>query len=343
METLQQFSIGLIQALQTLSPALDGVMNFFTFLGRAEFFLIIAPFIYWVLDKRLGIRALLAVFFTDVIASSFKLLFYQPRPYWIGGVKELSQESSYGIPSSHASDSLAIGGYLTYRVQKKWFGVLMGIVIFFIGLSRLYLGVHFLHDVLFGWLIGAAVFWVTANQSKQITAWMRSKSLSAQIGIGFAISAAIILLGIIIRSMIAGTPDPDSWRRFATEARSITNFFTLSGAFSGAIAGYALMRQKARFRPAENWGKRILSYSIGMVVLLLIYLGLDIVFSGIAEDESILGYLLRYIRYALATFWVTFGAPWIFIKTRLAEVEARSFNAEERSASTHPNSKNNIH
>ena len=322
METLQQLSISLIQALQTLSPSLDGVMNFFTFLGRVEFYLIIAPFIYWAIDKRLGMRALLVLIVTDIIASSFKLLFHQPRPYWIGGVKELAQESSYGIPSSHASDSLAIGGYLAYNVRKNWFRIVMGIVIFFIGLSRLYLGVHFLQDVLFGWLIGAAVLWVTVKQSKQIAAWVRSKSLSAQIGIGFVISAAIILLAILIRSMIAGTPDPASWSRFATEARSITQAFTLAGALFGAIAGYALMRQNARFRPAENWSKRVVSYIIGIVVLVLIYLGLDIAFSAVATDESTLGYVLRFIRYALATFWVTFGAPWVFIKTRLAELES---------------------
>jgi membrane-associated phospholipid phosphatase len=321
METLQQISISLSQSLQTLSPALDGVMNFFTFLGRMEFYLIIAPFIYWAIDKRLGIRALLVLIFTDVITSSFKLLFHQPRPYWIGGVKEMSQESSYGIPSSHASDSLAVGGFLAYQVRKNWFRVVMGIVIFLIGLSRLYLGVHFLHDVLFGWLIGATVLWVAIKQSKPISAWIRSKSLSAQIGIGLVASAIIMLLGILIRSIIAGTPDPASWSRFATEARSITHSFTLAGALFGSIAGYALMRKNARFRPAKNWSKRVVSYIIGIVVLVLIYLGLDIAFSTVAEDESILGYALRYIRYALATFWVTFGAPWVFLKTRLTESE----------------------
>jgi membrane-associated phospholipid phosphatase len=321
METLQQISISLSQSLQTLSPALDGVMNFFTFLGRVEFYLIIAPFIYWAIDKRLGIRALLVLIFTDVITSSFKLLFHQPRPYWIGGVKEMSQESSYGIPSSHASDSLAVGGFLAYQVRKNWFRVVMGIVIFLIGLSRLYLGVHFLHDVLFGWLIGATVLWVAIKQSKPISAWIRSKSLSAQIGIGLVASAIIMLLGILIRSIIAGTPDPASWSRFATEARSITHSFTLAGALFGSIAGYALMRKNARFRPAKNRSKRVVSYIIGIVVLVLIYLGLDIAFSTVAEDESILGYALRYIRYALATFWVTFGAPWVFLKTRLTESE----------------------
>lgn len=322
MEALQQFSISLTQALQTLSPSFDGVMNFFTFLGRVEFYLLIAPFIYWAIDKRLGIRALIVLISTDVITSSFKLLFHQPRPYWIGNVKELSQESSYGIPSSHASDSLAVGGYLAYRVKRTWFSVVIYIVLFFIGLSRIYLGVHFLHDVLFGWLIGATVLWVAIKQSAPIASWVRSKTLSAQIGFGFVLSGVIILLGILIRSFISGTPDPASWSHFATEARSITHSFTLAGAFFGSITGYALMRQYARFQAAENWGKRIFSYAMGIIGLLLFYVGLDIAFSTIAADESTLGYALRYIRYALVTLWVTFGAPWVFIKTRLAELEA---------------------
>ena len=322
MDALQQLSIGLIQALQTLSPSLDGVMNFFSFLGRAEFYLVIAPFIYWTFDKRLGVRALLILIAIDVVSASFKLLFHQPRPYWIGDVRALAEEASYGIPSSHASDLLAVGGYLAYRAKKTWFSVVMGIILFFIGLSRLYLGVHFLHDVLFGWLIGAIILWIATLRAEQIASWAKSKTLSAQIAIGFVVSGAVIVLGILIRSIISGTPDPASWSSFSTEARSISHSFTLAGALFGSITGYALMRYQANFQPSENWGKRALSYVLGIIGVLLIYFGLDIAFSLIAADETIAGYALRYVRYALATFWVTFGAPWVFLKTRLAEAEA---------------------
>lgn len=56
--------------------------------------------------------------FIDTAAMAFKLLFHQSRPYWLGGVKPLAEETSYGIPSTHASDSLAVGGYLAYSVKK---------------------------------------------------------------------------------------------------------------------------------------------------------------------------------------------------------------------------------
>ena len=329
MEAIQQLSISLIQALQTLSPSFDGVMNFFSFLGEIEFYLFIIPFIYWVIDRRLGIQALLILITIDLVSTSFKLLFHQPRPYWIGGVKELSEEATYGIPSSHASDSLAVGGYLAYRSKQTWFRLAMIIVIFFIGLSRLYLGVHFVHDVLFGWLIGAVVLWVAALRSNRIARLVRSKTLSAQIAIGFVVSGIVIVLGILIRSIISGTLDPASWSSFSIDSRSITHTFTLAGALFGAITGYALMRSQANFRPVDDWGKRGSSYVLGVIGLLLIYFGLDIAFAMIAADETIAGYALRYVRYALTTFWVTFGAPWIFLQLKLAQPDTSPIYAAQ--------------
>ncbi|RPI65820.1 MAG: phospholipid phosphatase, partial [Geobacteraceae bacterium] len=81
MDAIYQLGIRFIQALQTFSPALDDLMNGFTFLGRIEFYLVLIPFIYWAVDRRIGVRALLILIYTDFIASSFKLLFHEPRPY----------------------------------------------------------------------------------------------------------------------------------------------------------------------------------------------------------------------------------------------------------------------
>jgi len=319
METLQQFGISLIQALQTFSPSLDGFMKFFTFLGRIEFYLLIIPLIYWTIDRRLGMRALLALILTDVLGMTFKLLFHQPRPYWIGGVKQMAEESSYGIPSTHASDSLAVGGYLAYRVKKNWFWAVMLVVLFFIGLSRLYLGAHFPHDVLFGWLIGGLVLWGFMRFADRAAIWARSLSLSAQIATGFGTSIIVILIGWLIRFFVSGVTDPGSWSSYAIEARTISPFFTLSGALFGCIAGYAMMRQYTRFQTSGTFGIRVLRYLFGIIGVVLIYFGLDVVFGLLAADESTLGYILRYIRYGAATFWTTAGAPFVFLKIKLAE------------------------
>jgi membrane-associated phospholipid phosphatase len=150
MNALYQFGINLIQVLQTFSPALDGFMNGLTFIGRVEFFLVFIPIIYWSIDRRIGVRALLLLIYTEFVAYSFKQLLHQPRPYWIGDVKALSLEPSYGIPSSHASNTLSVIGYLAFRIKRNWFWWFTGILLILIGVSRLYLGVHFPQDVLFG-------------------------------------------------------------------------------------------------------------------------------------------------------------------------------------------------
>ena len=59
MGSLFDFGISLIQVLQMLSPALDALMEFFTFLGTIEFYLILIPLLYWTVNPRLGMRVLL--------------------------------------------------------------------------------------------------------------------------------------------------------------------------------------------------------------------------------------------------------------------------------------------
>ena len=321
MQQLQEISFALILALQQLSPALDGVMNFFTFLGNIEFYLLIIPLIYWVVDKHLGFRLLLVLITTYVLFSTVKLLFHQPRPYWLGRVMGLGAETSYGIPSSHSGGSLAVWGYLAYRLNKKWLWTLVGLFVFFIALSRLYLGVHFLHDILFGWLLGLIVLWFFIRYEDRVAAWLDQKSDLTQIGIGLLTSIFMILIGQLIQSWLTGITDPPEWSTFASQARSPSYTFTLAGALFGAVAGYVLMKRYALFENRGSGLQQLGRYVLGVILLMLVYTGLDILFAMIAADETTLGYALRYLRYASATFLVTFIFPWIFIKIKLANHE----------------------
>ena len=47
--------------------------------------------------------------------------------------------------------------------------------------------------------------------------------------------------------------------------------------------------------------------------------GLDLLFGLITMDETLLVLSLRYIRYAVTTIWAFYGAPWIFMRLKLAE------------------------
>jgi membrane-associated phospholipid phosphatase len=318
VENLQNIGLLWIASLQNLSPALDGVMYFFTFLGKVEFYLVFIPLIYWLADPRLGFRLLLLVNLTDMVTGCFKQLFHQPRPYWIGGVKEMASEISYGIPSTHASGPVAFWGFLAYWVKKRWLTALVIVVVLLIGVSRMYLAVHFPHDVLAGWLLGLALLALFIWGERRFSPRLSRASTGGQIGLGFGVSIVMILIGLAVRAAIAPYPDPESWAHFAVAARSLTYYFTQAGIFFGAVTGYACMRRWAHFRPGSGWWRLILCYLLGVASLLVLYAGLDYIFSLLAADESTLGYLLRYIRYAAINIWAIFIVPWIFLKLRLA-------------------------
>lgn len=322
MEALYDFGISLIQALQNFSPALDGVMKIFSFLGSLEFYILLGPLLYWVFSASLGFRLILIALTTDVLVAPLKHLFHQPRPYWLGGVKVLAEEGSYGVPSSHASDSLSVWSYLGVTQKRGWLWALGIILILGIGLSRMYLAVHFPHDVLVGWLLGGLVLYGYSKLEKKVSDWAKRSSTAMLLGVSLACSAAILLLGWLVLAAIAGSPDPERWREFATLARRPDHYFTLSGFIFGSLSGYILLVRRIPFKPSASWLLRGVSYLLGIAVLLLIYSGLDAAFAAIAADDTPAGYALRFVRYSAVAFWATYLAPWLFLKLRWVDPAA---------------------
>jgi len=319
MDTLYDSGIQFIQWLQTMSPALDSLMGYISFFGTIEFYLILLPFIYWVVSAQLGFRVLLVFLGTDFLGVTFKQLLHQPRPYWVGDVQPLSEETSYGIPSTHASDTFAVWGYLAYKINKAWLWVVTFLLVLLIGIARMYLGVHFPTDVLGGWLLGLLGIFLVVKGEGWLSPFLKKQSTGGLIGIGFLASIGMLLVGWLINTLIASSPDPAGWAHYAAKARGISHYFTLAGATFGMLAGYTLMREHAAFQAKGSWARRIGRYMLGMVGVLLLYFGLDMLFGMLAADESTIGLGLRYIRYGTVTFWAMFGAPWVFLKLRLAE------------------------
>ena len=81
------------------------------------------------------------------------------------------------------------------------------------------------------------------------------------------------------------------------------------------------MQQYARFRTDGTWLQRAGRFLLGMVGVLICWQGLSILFGLVTADETAMGYILRYIRYAMTTGWAMFGAPWVFLRLKLAQEE----------------------
>ena len=97
---------------------------------------------------------LICAFITNQIA---KLIFLRPRPIGIN----LIEESGFSYPSGHAMVSMAYFGFIAYllykrpknKLTKSTLIIILILTILLIGFSRIYLGVHYLSDILGGFLL----------------------------------------------------------------------------------------------------------------------------------------------------------------------------------------------
>jgi membrane-associated phospholipid phosphatase len=319
MQTILDFGVRLIVVLQGLGDWQALPMKLFSFLGTEDFFLLALPLFYWCVDSMLGIRVVIILMLSTSINSFFKLAFHGVRPYWYStSVRGLAVETSFGIPSNHAQSAAVVWGLLAAFLRKWWGWLVAGLLIFLIGLSRLYLGVHFPHDVILGWLIGGLILWLALRFWDPVSAWAKKQSAGWQVFAAFLVSLVIFLLPLIPYTWLKATnwQPPQAWAEYATQALSMQGMATSSGVFFGMAVGLVWFTRKGGFQTKGLWWKLVLRYLLGIAGALVIRYGLKFIFP---EGETVLAYFLRYLRYTLIGFWVTGGAPWAFIHLKLAE------------------------
>jgi membrane-associated phospholipid phosphatase len=324
MNFLFQQGINWIVAIQGLGGWLEAPMRFFTFLGTEEFFLLILPAIYWSIDSALGLRVAMALFFSVGFNEFFKMLFASPRPYWVSvRVKPFASETSFGIPSGHAQNAADIWGMIAARSHRTWARVAAILLIFLIGFSRLYLGVHFLHDVIFGWFLGAALLWVILHYWDSAVEWLKQRTFEQQTLIAFVVSMVFVLAGALVVTMRSDFVLDPQWIENALRAGeepdpvSMDGILTIAGAFFGMTFGLAWASQRGGYQAEGSVMKRVLRYLLGLVGIVILYIGLGAIFP---RGEAFIPYALRYVRYWLVGFWITAGAPWLFFRFKLAKM-----------------------
>ena len=108
-------------------------------------------------NKKIGVSIISNLAIITLLNQLLKRIVQRPRPTEF----RIVEESGYSFPSGHSMVSMAFYGYLIYLIYKyvknkylKWISIiLLSILICFIGISRIYLGVHYTSDVLGGFFI----------------------------------------------------------------------------------------------------------------------------------------------------------------------------------------------
>ena len=321
MDALIQNGIDWIIAIQSLGSWLELPMIFFTALGNENFFFLVLPLLYWSVDTGLGLRVAFILATSNFLNQIIKSLFAAPRPYWISAqVRPLLHENSFGIPSGHAQNSAAFTGIAAAWFRRPWVWVTVILLTFLIGFSRLYLGVHFVHDVIAGWVIGYVLLLLFTLFWNPVAAWLRTKTLAQKILIAFLVSLLMIVTGALTTARLSGYVFPPEWEENARRAGplpdpvSIEDTFTSAGSFFGLAVGAAWIGSRGGFQTTGPLEKRALRYVIGLIGIIILWFGLGQVFP---DGETIAALMLRYIRYFLVGFWVAGGAPWLFFHFKL--------------------------
>lgn len=145
------------------NPLLTDFFLLITRFGEEYAFLIVTVVFLWCINKKCGYCILFTGILGQILNNFLKLNFKVERP-WVANpnfepVKEaISSAGGYSFPSGHTKIAVTTYGPIanTFRKNKTVF-TLFWLLIFLISFSRLYLGVHYLSDVLFSLVLGIAL------------------------------------------------------------------------------------------------------------------------------------------------------------------------------------------
>jgi len=144
-------------------PGLDTLMELITYMANWETIVIICLLLmcFPQTRRKAGISVSIAALLSTLVKAVIKTAVARPRP------EEsffLIEQSGFAYPSGHAMTGMAVylllfvltREYITDSRKKNLLSVIFVFVAFAVGISRVYLGVHFPTDVIGGWVLGAA-------------------------------------------------------------------------------------------------------------------------------------------------------------------------------------------
>lgn len=270
------------------------------FMGSADFYLLILPFVYWCVDANFG-RKLSLSFLAGMWGNGMlKEWWRTPRPADLSAeVRPSVVETTYAMPSGHAQGTVLLWGTLAYHLRRQWLTLAVIVFTLLMMVSRVGAGVHFPQDVIGGALIGLIWLGGYVWLEPRLGGWLDRQSLWMQMGVAVVIGGLLLAIHPILIP--------------ASNAEALANAVTPPAAIIGAGIGFSLEVRYVRFDAGGVWWKRALRFLLGALVVGAIRYGLGAAFEGL-EPEGV----YRLIRYVLMGFMLSAGMPWLYVKMGLA-------------------------
>ncbi len=160
MNIFETIDINIYSALfKMITPINTYIMIGISFLGSAKALIAITIILLLLLkNKRNSKYITINLTFVFLMNRLIKYIVKRPRPQELA----LVIENGYSFPSAHSMVSFAFYGFIIYLIMRSNVGkknkivitALLSLIVVLIGISRVYLGVHYATDVLGGFLIG---------------------------------------------------------------------------------------------------------------------------------------------------------------------------------------------
>lgn len=274
--------------LQTIQswhhPVLDGFFNLISWAGEETVYILLAAWLLWCQNKGLGYRVGLIFLTGAAFNGVLKNMFAIDRPIGVAGVdsQRLHTATGYSFPSGHAQGAASFWLALMWQVRRPGIWVLGTFLIVSIALSRLYLGVHWPIDVLAG--IAFAIVWVFAANA--FFQWAVDRQQLYWLWL------------LMLPFLFAVVLFPE-----------YKDLVVVVGAAIGFLSGLQVEQRRLQVSTAGTWHHKALRFGLGLVVVMALRIGIKAALPLPAPWADL-------IRYALIGFWLTAGAPWLFLRLR---------------------------
>lgn len=265
-----------------LSPTMTSISD----LGTTGAIMFIISFAYWCWHKEHSRTLLYGVLLSFLVNSGLKEIVRECRPPQSLHLETIS-DGSFSFPSCHAQVTIILWWGLAYYVRSKVLSTFFIIVGILIAVSRPYLGVHYIHDVVAGLALGAVILVLCLLNEKH--------KIFKLDHFPFWVQTLLVILFLTLCDLAI-----DNHSRVATA----------SGVLFGSWLGSRLEEGYVNFRPTFSHPK-LLQYALfGFGGALMIWKGGNLLTPGLHSPYSI---AFQYLQYTLLGFWIMFAAP-LFVK-----------------------------
>lgn len=291
------------------TPVIGYILYPFHYIGGEYGYLVLLPVVYWGISKHHGKRLMVLALGAALVGQYLKSAFRRPRPFTVSPerITPMLEQTGYGIPSGHTLFGTVVAGYGWYRFPRPWVRVAAVAFVLLMGVSRMVHGLHFPQDVIAGLLLGVGIvtlfWWLDTRFSNALGTWPLPRFL---VLIGIATAVAFVLALLVEH-----------------EYEERKTLLSVVGALCGGLSGFVLENRFVRFSSDGPIRTRILRVVVGLFVTVVLFVGLDYLYDVVVAGSTGIGAMVIYvIRYGLVALCVAAGAPFLFVRLRLAGTEA---------------------